>query len=413
MGARNVLKIIVLLVVVAAAAVFYVEPAAKSMNLGLDLKGGTYVVVEAKDSATHKVTDQDMTQLAAVIRNRVDKLGVAEPTIQRQGSRRIIVELPAVKDAETAIRLIGQTASLKFFEESGKVVLDGKDLKKAQAGMDQNNKPIVAFELTKVGGEKFASATAANIGKPIYIVLDKNVISAPVVNSVIADGKGQIEGMESPEKAEELSVLLNSGALPVDIKIMETRTVGPQLGRDSIDSSIKAAMIGYALVMLYMLFYYRISGLMANIALVIYGIMVIGVMAGINATLTLPGIAGLILGVGMAVDANVIIFERFKEELNKGKSLRSSLDSGYKHAFSTIFDSNITTLIAAGVLFYFGTGPIRGFAVTLSLSVITSMVSAIVVTRLLLKSFIMTGWVSNKRAYTYGVRAVSEEVQSK
>lgn len=399
MGSRSILKLLILLIIVVVAGVYYVVPAAKSMNLGLDLKGGVYVLVEGVDTDKHKVTEQDMTQLVAVIRQRVDKLGVAEPTIQRQGKKRIIVELPAVKDAETAIQLIGQTASLKFMDETGKVLLDGKNLKKAQAGMDQTNGAIVSLEFDSVGAEKFAAATAANVGKRIAIMLDKNVISAPVVNQAISGGKAQIEGMESAEAAQQLAILLNSGALPVDIKIMETRTIGPQLGKDSIDASVKAAILGVALVALYMLFWYRKPGFLADVALAIYVLLVAGVMAGINVTLTLPGIAALILSVGMAVDANVIIFERIKDELRHGKSLRSAVDAGFNRAFWTIFDSNITTLIAAGVLFYFGTGPIRGFAVTLSIGVVGSMVTSIVVTRFLLKTVMELKWAKNSNFF--------------
>ena len=399
MGSRSILKLLILLIIVVVAGVYYVVPAAKSMNLGLDLKGGVYVLVEGVDTDKHKVTEQDMTQLVAVIRQRVDKLGVAEPTIQRQGKKRIIVELPAVKDSETAIQLIGQTASLKFMDETGKVLLDGKNLKKAQAGMDQTNGAIVSLEFDSVGAEKFAAATAANVGKRIAIMLDTNVISAPVVNQAISGGKAQIEGMESAEAAQQLAILLNSGALPVDIKIMETRTIGPQLGKDSIDASVKAAILGIALVALYMLFWYRKPGFLADVALAIYVLLVAGVMAGINVTLTLPGIAALILSVGMAVDANVIIFERIKDELRHGKSIRSAVDAGFNRAFWTIFDSNITTLIAAGVLFYFGTGPIRGFAVTLSIGVIGSMVTSIVITRFLLKTVMELKWAKNSNFF--------------
>jgi len=401
MGPRNILKVLILIILVAVAAVYYVVPAAKSMNLGLDLKGGVYVVMEAIEG-DREITNQDMVQLVEVIRKRVDKLGVAEPVIQRQGDDRIIVELPAVESAESALQIIGQTAKLQFADETGQILLDGTDLKNALAAMDNNtNQSVVQLTFSKDGKDKFASATSNNVGKPIYILLDENVISAPTVREPILDGSAQIDGMESPEAAQELAILLNSGALPVDIEILETRTVGPQLGKESIDASVKAALLGLLLVALYMIVFYRLPGLVAVLSLGVYVVILIGVFSGINATLTLPGIAGLILSVGMAVDANVIIFERLKDELRIGKTLRSALDAGFKRATLTIFDSNITTLIATGVLFYFGSGPIRGFAVTLSIGVVISMFTAIIVTKFILKALIMSGYFRNKVLYGF------------
>jgi preprotein translocase subunit SecD len=401
MGPRNILKVLILIILVAVAAVYYVVPAAKSMNLGLDLKGGVYVVMEAIEG-DREITNQDMVQLVEVIRKRVDKLGVAEPVIQRQGSDRIIVELPAVESAESALQIIGQTAKLQFADETGQILLDGKDLKNALAAMDNNtNQSVVQLTFSKEGKDKFASATSNNVGKPIYILLDENVISAPTVREPILDGSAQIDGMESPEAAQELSILLNSGALPVDIEILETRTVGPQLGKESIDASIKAALLGLLLVALYMIIFYRLPGFVAVLSLGVYVVILLGVFAGINATLTLPGIAGLILSVGMAVDANVIIFERLKDELRHGKTLRSALDAGFKRAMLTIFDSNITTLIAAAVLFYFASGPVKGFAVTLSIGVVTSLFTAIIVTKFILKALIMSGYFRNKVLYGF------------
>lgn len=399
MRTRNILKILIVLVLVAVIGVAYIEPVAKSMHLGLDLKGGAHVVLEAKDTEANKVDDQDMQQLVSVIRERVDKLGVSEPTIQRQGKRRLIVELPEIKDAQRAVEVIGQTASLEFRDEQGNLILTGKDLKKAQAGLTEGNQPEVALQFDKSGTDKFAKATKENVGKVIYILLDENIISSPVVQEEIPNGRARITGLRDPQEAQNLAILLNSGALPVDLEVLEVRTVGPKLGADSIERSKTAATYGVIIVLLFMLVFYRIPGLIADIALVIYVMLVLGILAAINAVLTLPGIAGLILSIGMAVDANIIIFERLKEELALGKSLRGSIDSAFSRAFLTIVDSNITTLIAAAVLFYFGAGPIKGFAVTLTIGILASMFTALVITRFLLKAMANTGLIKSSKLY--------------
>lgn len=368
---------------------YEVLPVKKLIKLGLDLRGGATVLLEAKDNPEDPVTEEKMDRAMATIRQRIDSLGVTEPVIVRQGARRLEVQLPEIQDPQRAIELIGQTAQLEFREENGNVVLTGNDIKKAEADYGGDGtlgqQPIVALELTPEGAKKFADATKRNVGKVIGIYLDNRPISLPTVQNVITEGRAQITGSKTIEEAADLATLIRAGALPVELEIMSVTAVGPQLGANSFEKSIAAGQIGILLVLLFMLIYYRVPGVVADIALVLYTLIDLTILASIKATLTLPGIAGIILSIGMAVDANVIIFERIKEELRVGKTLRAAIDSGFRRAFLAIFDSNITTLIAAAVLFYFGTGPIKGFAVTLSIGILSSMFTAIVVTRYLLK----------------------------
>jgi len=299
----------------------------------------------------------------------------------------VILELAGVKDPEEAVRTIGKTAELQFVDENHKVLVTGENLKDAKATLDpQTNEPKVALTFDKKGAELFRDATAANVGKTIAIVLDNRVISAPVVRDTIPDGNAEISGgFESAKEAEDLAVLLRSGALPVTLELAEKRTVGPILGSDSLAKSVKAGVIGLLMILIFMVGYYRLPGVVADVSLVLYSLVVLGIMTLGKFTLTLPGIAGFILSIGMAVDANIIIYERLKDELRSGKTLLAAVDAGFKRAFWTIFDSNLTTLIAALVLMYFGIGPIKGFAVTLTIGILTSMFTAILFTRWMLK----------------------------
>jgi preprotein translocase subunit SecD len=377
----------------------YISPLALSIKQGLDLQGGTHVVMEAIDTPEAQVNEDAMQRLSKVIERRVNELGLTEPIIQRQGERRIIVELPGVKDPESAIALIGKTALLEFKDQSGATVLTGKDLKDAKAEIDAQNRNLVALEFTDEGGKKFADLTAKNIGKQIGIMLDKQMLTNPTVNEAIPNGKAIITGNRTLEEAQQIALLLRSGALPVKVDIVETRTVGPTLGQDSKEKSEVAFAIGIAFIVIFMLLFYRLSGLVANVTLALYVMLLLVSMKMLNATLTLPGIAGIILSMGMAVDANVLIFERFKEEYRAGKTLRAAMDAGFTRAFSTIFDSNVTTLFAAIVLFFLGSGPIKGFAVTLGLGIILSMFTAITVTRFLLKSLMNANLVKNGKIF--------------
>ncbi|MGB9813077.1 MAG: protein translocase subunit SecD [Thermovenabulum sp.] len=376
------------------------EPLAKSIKLGLDLQGGVYVLLEAEPKPGQELTEEKMNSAVEVIRRRVDQLGVAEPLITRQGSNRIRVELPGVKDSQKALEIIGKTASLRFVGPDGTLILTGDNVRDARAIYGQANEPMVSLKLDDEGAKKFAEATKKYLNQPIAILLDEEIISAPVVRAVITNGEAVIEGLESIDKAAELAALIRGGALPVDLVQREVRTVGPTLGADSLAKSIAAGKIGVILVILFMILYYRIPGLVADIALMIYVMLVLTIFIAIGATLTLPGIAGFILSIGMAVDANVLIFERFKEELRNGKTLRSALDAGFNRAMLTILDSNITTIIAAVVLFYFGSGPIKGFAVTLIIGILTSMFTAIVVTRMLLSNIIASRLFVNKKLFS-------------
>jgi preprotein translocase subunit SecD len=380
------------------------------LNLGLDLRGGSHIVLQAKPTQqTPTITNDAMDGVLRVIRNRIDQLGVAEPVITRQGRDRIVAELPGIENPQRAIELIGKTALLEFIDTGTrslpqgaewkdndtvilpdnkttvkvpkKVILTGADLVDARGQFDQFGRPDVAFTFKGSSAKKFEDYTTQNIGKYLTIALDSRVISSPVINSPIPGGHGVIEGGFTLESARDLAVLLRGGALPLPVEVVENRTVGPLLGRDSIDRSLHAGYVAIVMVVLFMTLYYGFSGALADVALGIYTLMLFALLTSIGATLTLPGIAGFILSLGVAVDANVIIFEKVKEELRSGKTLRAAVSTGWSRAVVTILDSNATTLIGALVLLWLGTGPVRGFAVTLILGILTSVFTAIVVTR--------------------------------
>lgn len=396
--------------------------AGKILNLGLDLRGGMQLILELEvEKLDKKVSIQDaMQQAIEIIRNRIDQFGVSEPLISRQGDRWINVQLPGVKDPDRAVELVGKTALLEFklideeakvsdyLNEQGEVdptkvpenleVLPSKEegffvlYKKADVtGAHLTNAkveiggdygaPYVSLTFNREGGIRFADLTGTNINKRLAIVLDGIVQSAPVIRSRIPDGKAVIEGNFTPEDAKNLSIVLRAGALPAPVRIIENVTVGPTLGADSIKKGMNAGLIALALVFLFMIFYYKFSGFLADIGLLVNAFILFGVMACLHATLTMPGIAGIILTIGMAVDANVLICERIKEELRAGKTVRLAVDAGYDRAFTTIVDSNMTTLITAVLLFQFGSGPVKGFAVSLTIGLLASMFTAIVVTK--------------------------------
>jgi len=367
------------------------EPVGLQINQGLDLKGGVFVVYEAKTDASGEELNKIIDQTIEVFRKRVDGMGLTEPVIVKEGNNRIRIELPGVKDAQQAIDTIGKTAQLQFVLPDGNVVVSGAEVSNAEVMIDnRNNQPFVSLEFNSEGSKKFAEATRnlAPSNEPIFIVLDGEVISSPRVNEEIPNGQAQVTGNFTIESASELAGLIRAGALPVDFEEVQSSTITATLGEEALDKSIYGASIGILLVMLFMIIYYRLPGLIAAIALAAYLLIVLYTYVGINATLTLPGIAALILSVGMAVDANVIIFERIKEEIRSGKSIRVSVDSGFQKAMSTIIDSQITTFIAGVVLYNFGTGSIKGFAITLMIGIIASMITAIIITRFLLKSII-------------------------
>lgn len=437
MERRLIYKILLILGMVGLCA-FYTFPLEKRINLGLDLQGGMHLLLKVDTSHLEGEAKLDATDRAVeVIRNRIDEFGVRETSIQKQGEDEIVVQLPGVTDRERAIELIGKTAMLEFkvvsmdpaklkeaidgavpegFElkytqdENEPILLEkqavlvGDALTNASVRFDQSqfNEPIVALQFNAEGSKKFAEVTAANVGKRLAIVLDGKVQSAPRIREAIPSGEAVITGRFDVQAAQDLALILRVGALPAPMHIEEERTVGPLLGQDSINKGVKAALVGCVLVFLFMAGYYLLAGLISDIALFLNLIMILGglgllpvLFPGISATLTLPGIAGIALSLGMAVDANVLINERIREELSAGRNLRSAITNGYGRAFSAIFDSNLTTLIAAFLLFQFGTGPIRGFAVTLTIGLLASMFTAIVVTRVIFELLLSLGWIKN------------------
>ncbi len=368
-------------------ALVVIFPLGEKINLGLDLMGGTHIVMEAVDAPEAPVDDDAVRRAVEVIRNRVDQLGVSEPIIARQGDRRILVQLPGITDPERAVEIIGQTALLEFKDEDEETLLTGAHLRNAQVQFDSFGRPSIAINFDAEGASLFAAATTANVGRPLGIYLDGEMISNPVVQEPITRGEAQITGRFTLQEAQNLALLLRAGALPVPLELMENRTVDPTLGRDSVNAGVLAIVIGIILVLVFMFIYYGSFGVIANIALVCYGLFFLALFVGLGATLTLPGIAGFILTIGMAVDANILIFERIKEENRAGKTWRAAIEAGFLKAFRTIVDSNITTLIAAVLLFSLGSGPIRGFGVTLSLGILCSMFTGFWVTRILIDIF--------------------------
>ena len=379
----------------------------KQTNLGLDLRGGVYLVLEAKNENGKAITPDDMNRLVEVLDRRINGLGVAESRVQLSGTDRVLVEIPGVTDTEQAVKMIGKTALLEFklVEDDGSLTdtgLTGRDLESAEVTFDQFGMPQIAFTLNSQGAEKFAQITRENIGRNLAITLDGETQSAPRIKSAIPGGTGTISGQYTIDEAKSFATLLNAGALPVTASIQEKRSVGATLGRESIAMSFKAAKLAAVLIIAFMVIMYRLPGLIASIALINFGVLAFGTLNYIGAVLTLPGIAGFILSLGMAVDANVIIFERIKEEIRSGRSIINAVDLGFKKAFSAIFDSNITTLIITTILFTLGTGPVKGFAVTLTIGTIASMFTAIVVTRLLLKASLF--YLNNINAKSFGVK---------
>ena len=368
-----------------------------SFELDLEIRDNNVKILFSKYGLL-TINNSALKQSIEIVRRRIDDVGTKEPTILQRGEKRILVELPGLKDPERIKNLLGKTAKLNFrlvtdnqefgadrliseigeeLNVSKRIVMSGENLIDAQPNFNnQSNQPTVSFTLDRIGAQKFGRTTTDNVGKRLAIVLDGKIISAPSINEPITSGSGMISGNFSFQDATDLALLLRSGALPTPLNIVEERTVGPDLGEDSIRSGITSLMIGFILVIIFMLYKYKIFGLVANIALVANLIMLVGILTILEATLTLPGIAGIILTVGMAVDANVLIFERIKEELRTEKSTIHAFDIGYSKARITVLDANITTLIAAVILFAFGSGPVKGFAITLGIGIITTLFSA-------------------------------------
>ena len=444
-------NLLILIILIAGLSIWIVWPGHDTLKLpfitatrdisvrqGLDLQGGTQVLLEADVPSTTAVSAESMQAARNIVENRVNGLGVTEPLVQLQGDRRIIVELPGIKDPDQAIATFRQTGLLEFIDagdtfiqpgtvvkttfgtassepaetptaeptavvtETGVVtptpapetvyttIMTGKDLKQADVGFGSTGKPMIQFELQAESANLFANYTASNVGKYLAIVLDKVVISCPIINSAIPDGSGVIEGSFTLEEARGLAIQLKYGALPVPLKIVDNRTIGATLGYDSVRRSAIAGIIGVVVVLLFMIVYYRLPGLMAALALVLYALLNFSVYKLLPVTLTLPGIAGFLLSTGMAVDANILIFERMKEEIRGGRSLMSALAAGFDRAWTSIRDSNISTLITCAILYVFGSNfgasMVKGFAITLAIGVIINLFTAITVTRTFLRT---------------------------
>ena len=377
-----------------SVGVYDIGNVSNNINYGLDLTGGVNVVLEAQATDDEPVTAEKIESAMLTIRQRIDTLGVSEPTITKQGDNRIRVSIPSVSDQEEALDLIGKTAQLEFVGPDETVILTGKDVVDSKGVMQTDStgieKAVVTLKFSEEGTKLFADATQKYIGQAIKIKLDDEIISSPTVNVAITNGEAVIEGIGDIEEAGNLASLIRGGALPVKLVPIEVRTVGPTLGQNSLEKSIYAGMIGIGLVLIFMLIFYRGLGIIADLALIIFIIIFMIILTALNVTLTLPGIAGLILTIGMAVDANVIIFERIKEEARLGKSLLTAIDAGFSRAFSTILDSNVTTLIAGFVLFFLGSGSVQGFAVTLILGILVSMFTAVVITKQLVILLVKT-----------------------
>ena len=389
-----------LVILVVPAIILYFN----KIKLGLDLRGGTSVVLQAQG----KIESDTMDKVRDIIERRVDGLGVTEPVIQISGNDRLIVELAGIKDSQKAVELIGTTAKLEFKIKNqdgtyGPTLLGGSAIKTAVLSQGEFGRPAVDFTLDSKGAEVFAKITRENIGKPLAIMLDGKEQSAPVINSEISRGTGQIT-TNSREDAQKITNLLKSGALPVSIKILEVRTVGATLGVESIKQTQFAGILAMIAISLFMFIIYKIPGLIADVVLVIYGFLVLASLSLVGSTLTLPGIAGFILTLGMAVDANVITFERIKEEMGKGYSIEDSVAKGFENGLPAIIDGNLTTLLIAAVLFSFGTGPVRGFAVTLSLGVMITMLTAIFITKLFIRFVISTFHIKKEKLFWGGIK---------
>jgi preprotein translocase subunit SecD len=356
--------------------VYDIVPTQNMISFGLDLTGGTYVVLQADETGA-AVTDDTLNKAIATIGNRIDSLGLKEPTITKQGTNQIRISIPSVENQQEALDMIGKTAQLEFIGPDEVVILTGANVKNATYEQTQGTSGIVEnvvrLEFDTDGTKLFAEATKTFMGQQIAIKLDNETISDPVVQAEITDGVATITGIGDAQEAINLAQLIRAGALPVNFTPVQVETIGPSLGQNSLSVSLFAGTIGILLVLCFMILYYRMMGLAADFSLIAYLLIFLNIMAIFRVTLTLPGFAGIILSIGMAVDSNVIIFERIKEEFRIGKSIFASIDSGYTMALTSIIDSNVTTLIAGSALFFFGSGTIKGFAITLILGVLVEM----------------------------------------
>lgn len=421
---NSILLIIILAIISLSTFIFFngieignfkVQSGRDSINLGLDLAGGVYVVLEADTDAKGEELSRLMNQTRAIIGQRVDGLGVSEPNIAIEGDNRIRVELAGVDNPQEAIELIGKTAQLQFVDPKGNIVITGQNIVSAEVAFDEDNfgarQPVVSLEFDRDGRTNFAKATGEMINNKniedriIYIILDEEIISSPAVAYIeeggraITDGKAIISGGFDVDSANNLATLIRAGALPVDLTEHRTSIIGPTLGLEAFEKSILAGGIALLIIFIFMTFMYKLLGLVSVLTLISYTIIVVGIMGVLGVNLTLPGIAGLILSIGMAVDANVLIFERIREEILEGKTIRTSVDAGFKRGMTTVIDSNITTFIAGIVLYYFGIGPIRGFGVTLIIGILASMLTSVLLSKVILGRIIGIKNIKNKKLF--------------
>ena len=372
----------------AEVAGWRIKPFSETITKGLDLQGGVSVVMEIQDE---EVSKEDLEKTKEQLSLRVNKIGVAETVVSTEGDRRIRIDIPAQVDSGEIVESLGKTGELTFKSPKGDVILTGQDVSKATATSDENGLPQVALELNENGTKKFADATKEYLGQSISVNMDDEVLTNPTVNSVITNGSAVITGSKSADDAKRLAGLINAGALPVTVKAASVKTVGAQLGEEALPNALKAALIGLGLIFAFMIIYYRVPGAIACLVLTLFIALILFLFGEIGVTLTLPGIAGVLLTIGMAVDANVLIFERIREELKKGVSIRSAVEKGFENATSSIMDSNITTIIAALVLYFLGSGTVKGFAITLLIGIVVSLFTALIVTKFFMNKAVEMG----------------------
>ncbi|MDR3598968.1 MAG: protein translocase subunit SecD [Desulfosporosinus sp.] len=405
----NIIKLVALVLLVAAAVALSIKPLVdpvKGIPLGLDLRGGVHLVLQAEPNKNGApITNDDMDKAKAIISKRVNDLGVSEPIVQADyDKKRLVIDLAGVSDPDKAVDILKTTAQLTFRDPKGAIVLQGDELSDAKAGQDSTNAGAFVVNLTfsSDGAKKFGDLTTKYIGQRIGIYLDDKVLTNPTVNTPILNGQAEITGYATLEDAANSAVLMRSGSLPVSMTIAEKRQVGASLGSDSLHKSIMAGLYGLIFIFLFMLVFYHLPGVVADFSLIVYGLIVLWIFYMFRVVLTLPGIAGFILSIGMAVDFNIIIYERVKEEVRAGKSLRAGVESGFSRAFITVIDAHVTTFIAAMTLYYFGSGSIRGFALTLGVGIIASLFTAITFTRLVLR--LIVGISAKMKTTWFGVR---------
>jgi preprotein translocase subunit SecD len=394
-------KLLVTILVLLGFAGFYfvhVNPITRHLQYGLDFRGGVEVQYQATPLPGQQITPQAMQRLLALIGERANKLGVSEPVIQQMGSTRLMVQLPGIKSQEQALHYLGETASLEIMDPTGKhVLLTGADLSSAMAVIDQQADPadpyVIYLTFNARGTKAFAAATQKYDQQRLPIYLNGKLLEAPRVNNVITNGKATLTGgFSTLKRAQTMALLLQSGALPVNLKVLDVRTVSPTLGAASVRASKLAAALAVSLIGIFMVVWYRVAGLLANVALMVYLLALLAALAALNATITLPGVAGMILSAGMAVDANVIIFSRVREEMATGKTPRLSVELGFRHAIRAIIDSNATTFLAGFLLFVLGSGEVKGFAITLMVGIVISLFTAVFITRELIRLAADAGW---------------------